>query len=300
MPTVKKNELVLATSQSDLDIIQSYQKNTKTNYEVGVLVKRIADGINTKNSPTPVGIADVLTVMQLASSMHLDPILGGIYAFKGKDDKLTCSVSLKGWKQALSTQPSYAGIYYKRPPFREFRKADKKGNVVKINAFDYVTCIIVKTDPNGNKQEFEGTAYFDEEFDSNKDTWLTRPKRMLENRALCIAAANAFGWGAYDPEEVDSYYRSLADTQTVTRGQKRVADALKAEEKTEQKTEQTVIDDPKSALKVRMQSCVSVQELGDVFRNASKELQEDEEIKELGRVLAANLREQEKENGINL
>ena len=48
----------------------------------------------------------------------------------------------------------------------------------------------------------EGTAYFNEEFNSRSTAWLQRPLRMLENRAMCIACSNAFGWGVYTDDEV--------------------------------------------------------------------------------------------------
>ena len=198
------NELVL--TDDDLALIRRAQKLTATQYDAYFLVRTIAQSIS---APAGVTImpADVLSVIKKASAMHLDPLAGAVYAFKTKRGNLVVGISKQGWQQALASQPDYAGV-----EFRHGNEISKKvhvtgrggdGYLVNLSGYEYSTAIIKKQRPDGGICEFEGTAYQVEEFDPSMPTWTQRPRRMLDSRALTIAASNAYGWGAYSPEEVD-------------------------------------------------------------------------------------------------
>ena len=136
-----------------------------------------------------------------AKSMNLDPLKSGVYAFKGRDGLVT-GVSKAGFQQAMAKSPQFNSLTYVRPEFKKVNKKDGKGNIKEITYCDYVTAVITRIDLQGNLGKVEGTAYFNEEFNSRSTAWLQRPLRMLENRAMCIACSNAFGWGVYTDDEV--------------------------------------------------------------------------------------------------
>lgn len=189
-------------SESEKSFAVQTLKDIKSSFDLATTVMAIASQISLpKDSNVAVTGQDVMQFMGLARAMHLNPVMGGVYGFKSKDGKLTLGVSKKGWQQALNSQPDFAGITYKLPEPVEKRMSDGRDTFT-VLFYPYATCIIKKILPNGQIGEFEGTAYFDEEFDAKKQTWSRKPKRMLQTRALTVAASNAYGWGAYDPDEL--------------------------------------------------------------------------------------------------
>lgn len=277
------NELVV--SEAELAIVHQAQSVMQTSYDDRVLVNMIAQSIATpKDSKEAVTMADVLTVVRTASSMRLDAVLGGIWAFKDKNGRLVCGVSKKGWQQALHSQPNYSGVEFTHNgELKEKRISVRGQGQTTITYYESITCIIRKTLNDGSIGEFKGTAYFDEEFDPCKETWIKRPKRMLETRALTIAASNAYGWGAYDLDEIQdlAYKNNITEQQgrvidaKSTRGRDRVALALENTAK-----EQLIKD---------MNNCVNYEELVKVFKEADKSLQKDTEIVELAKNLKESL-----------
>ncbi len=197
---VLEPEIVM--SESEKSFATQTLKDIKSSFDLATTVMAIASQIALpKEGNVPVTGQDIMQFMGLARAMHLNPVMGGVYGFKSKDGKLTLGVSKKGWQQALNSQPDFAGITYKLPEPVEKRMSDGRDTFTLLY-YPYATCIIKKILPNGQIGEFEGTAYFDEEFDAKKQTWSRKPKRMLQTRALTVAASNAYGWGAYDPDEL--------------------------------------------------------------------------------------------------
>ena len=179
------NEIVV--SNEELGLVKQTQSVLKTSYDDRVLVNLIGSSIALpKQGGVQATFADVLSVLRISSSMHLDPVLGGIYSFKDKKGSLVCGVSLKGYRQALHSQPDYAGLEFKYHGDLKTKAFNTANGKVTITYYDSITCLIKKR--HGEHIDvYEGTAFFDEEFDVTKtNTWLQRPKRMLCNRALTI------------------------------------------------------------------------------------------------------------------
>lgn len=284
-------------TQEELAIVKQAQSVMQTAYDDRVLVKQIADSIaipDKKKFPqVEVNISDVLTVVRLASSMHLDAVLGGIWAYKDRNNRLVCGVSKKGWQQALHSQPDYQGISFKHIGELKSKKITTREGVTNITYFDACICVIKKSRPDGSIGEFEGVAYFDEEFDGTKPTWISRPKRLLETRALTIAASNAYGWGAYDIEEVERIAGRTLDVEV----SEVPAQTHKATAKTRMtkamslvnKLDSVEVDETKTLLIEQMKKAVTREELVSIFKNTTAELQKDEDIINLGKQLTSEL-----------
>lgn len=288
------NEIVV--SNEELGLVKQTQSVLKTSYDDRVLVNLIGSSIALpKQSGVQATFADVLSVLRISSSMHLDPVLGGIYSFKNKDGSLICGVSLKGYRQALHSQPDYAGIEFKYGGELKTKDFNTRNGKITITYYDNITCLIKKR--HGEHIDvYEGTAYFDEEFDVTKtNTWLQRPKRMLSNRALTIACANAYGWGAYDEEEV----RELAHDQASVQVQANVIDQTPKQSSMEDRALKSLgvienEDDPLSEVQQRvhlevfmeqMRKCVNRKDLVALFKSAPDEIKKNQAVIDLGKEL---------------
>lgn len=288
------NEIVV--SNEELGLVKQTQSVLKTSYDDRVLVNLIGSSIALpKQGGVQATFADVLSVLRISSSMHLDPVLGGIYSFKNKDGLLICGVSLKGYRQALHSQPDYAGIEFKYGGELKTKDFNTRNGKVTITYYDSITCLIKKR--HGEHIDvYEGTAYFDEEFDVTKtNTWLQRPKRMLSNRALTIACANAYGWGAYDEEEV----RELAHDQAPVQVQANVIDQTPKQTSMEDRALKSLgvienEDDPLSEVQQRvhlevfmeqMRKCVNRKDLVALFKSAPDEIKKNQAVIDLGKEL---------------
>lgn len=198
------NELTL--TKDEMALISHAQSLSGTAYDAHFLVRTVAQSIS---APQGVAVApqDVLLVLKKASAMHLDPLAGAVYAFKTKQGNLVVGISKQGWQQALASQPDFCGVEYRHGAEinKRVHVAGRGGAGYDVNlcGYEFSTCVIKKRMVDGTIGQFEGTAYLTEEFDPSKPTWTQRPKRMLDSRALTIAASNAYGWGAYSPEEVE-------------------------------------------------------------------------------------------------
>ena len=281
------NDLTL--TKQETEVMANCQTLMSTTYDNMVLANFIANQIalptdkSTGKVIGAVNVGDVLQVAKLSASMHLDPLLGGVYGFKDKNGKLTLGVSKKGWQQSISSHPDFYGIKFVNHGELKPKKVTTKMGVTSITYYEAVTCIISKKHADGTVGEYEGTAYFDEEFDANKPTWLGKPKRMLESRALTIAASNAYGCGAYEIDEVQ-------DIQAQSK--KEIVD-VHAEpiEPLEQFGESSVEVLPKDTnakedLIKRMKKATSKAELARIYKSAEQDLKDDEEIINLGKELS--------------
>lgn len=290
------NEIVV--SNEELGLVKQTQSVLKTSYDDRVLVNLIGSSIALpKQGGVQATFADVLSVLRISSSMHLDPVLGGIYSFKDKKGSLVCGVSLKGYRQALHSQPDYAGLEFKYRGDLKTKVFNTANGKITITYYDSITCLIKKR--HGEHIDvYEGTAFFDEEFDVTKtNTWLQRPKRMLCNRALTIAAANAYGWGAYDLEEVKEFAHDQAPVQVQanvieqTPKQASMKDrALKSLGVIENE------DDPLSEVQQRvhlegfmeqMRKCVNRKDLVTLFKSAPDEIKKNQAVIDLGKELTS-------------
>lgn len=230
MPTAKTGNA--------LQLIDTIKKSLELSYATDVLVNFVRQQIHAPQG-TAITDEDVLAVMIKAKSMNLDPLKSGVYAFKGRDGLVT-GVSKAGFQQAMAKSPQFNSLTYVRSEFKKVNKKDGKGNIKEITYCDYVTAVITRIDSQGNLGKVEGTAYFNEEFNSRSTAWLQRPLRMLENRAMCIACSNAFGWGVYTDDEVkDIAYNNHQDpldvpAEVVTTGAERATKAVEQVQKVQQ------------------------------------------------------------------
>lgn len=249
---------IISMSPSEMAVVKQSQSLMQTAYDEQVLVNAIAQQISVPpKGDIKVASADVLHMVRLASSMHLDPMLGGLWAYKDKNGRLVCGVSKKGWQQALASQPDCVGVTFQHGEI-EIKKIPTTGGVMTLECPKWSKCIIKKM-KCGMICEFEGIAYAKEEIDPSKPTWCQRPQRMLDNRALTIAAGNAYGWGAYEKDEVDAVAK--ADGATV------------------------VGSVTKDLLMQEMRTALNVDELRDLFRTAPEDLKKDPDVIELGKSL---------------
>lgn len=129
------------------------------------------------------------------------------------------------------------------------------------------------------------------------NTWLQRPKRMLCNRALTIAAANAYGWGAYDLEEV----KELAHDQALVQVQANVIDQTPKQTSMEDRALKSLgvienEDDPLSEVQQRvhlevfmeqMRKCVNRKDLVALFKSAPDEIKKNQAVIDLGKELTS-------------
>ena len=230
MPTAKTGNA--------LQLIDTIKKSLELSYATDVLVNFVRQQIHAPQG-TAITDEDVLAVMIKAKSMNLDPLKSGVYAFKGRDG-LATGVSKAGFQQAMAKSPQFNSLTYVRPEFKKANKKDGKGNIKEITYCDYVTAVITRIDSQGNLGKVEGTAYFNEEFNSRSTAWLQRPLRMLENRAMCIACSNAFGWGVYTDDEVkDIAYSNHQDpldvpAEVIATGAERATKAVEQVQKVQQ------------------------------------------------------------------
>lgn len=261
---VEKVEVIepeILMSDSEKAFATQTLKDIKSSFDLATTVMAIASQISLpKDSNVAVTGQDIMQFMGLARAMHLNPVMGGVYGFKSKDGKLTLGVSKKGWQQALNSQPDFAGITYKLPEPVEKRMSDGRDTFT-VLFYPYATCIIKKILPNGQIGEFEGTAYFDEEFDAKKQTWSRKPKRMLQTRALTVAASNAYGWGAYDPDELNAVPTIPVNTVA---GVAPMATALPL--------------DDKAQLINKISRAGTYEDLISVFKGAPEELRKDADV----------------------
>ena len=288
-----KNE-VASTNNGALMIIEELKNNMGLQYKTNVLVSQIKNLIH---APQGMSITDedMVSVMMKAKSMNLDPFKSGVYAFKGKDG-LVVGVSKSGFQQAMSSQPTFNSLTYKRSELKRKKVADKNG-VKEISFYDSVTAVITKIDSKGNLGQVEGTAYFDEEFNGRSSSWLKMPKRMLENRALCIACANAFGWGACSDDEVreiaTNYNASVDTPHEVVTGASRAQTAVEARVKQLEAVAEAEVLPPidLKEIKSSLEASVSYDELKSKFKALAPDLRKNEELlafcKELKQKLTA-------------
>lgn len=277
----------IAVTETELEIVKEAQSVIKTSYDDRVLVNQIASAIAVpKNNGYPVNIGDVLQIVRIATSMHLDPILGGIWAYKDKNGRLVCGVSKKGWQQALHSQPDYAGITFRNNGELKHKSYQYKDIQYDISYYESVTCIIKKIRPDGTITSYEGTAYFDEEFMCNKEPWLQRPKRMLEGRAMTICASNCYGWGAYDVEEVKAIQQqSYVDVEASVVPQKQSAITSQAKN--------LIANQKKDNWLEELGKATNKEELTLIWKKIPKSLQKDEELVAKAKELAGSFESEE-------
>lgn len=290
-----KNE-VASTNNGALMIVEELKNNMGLQYKTNVLVSQIKNLIH---APQGMNITDedVVSVMMKAKSMNLDPFKSGVYAFKGKDG-LVVGVSKSGFQQAMSSQPSFNSLTYKRSELKRKKVADKNG-VKEISFYDSVTAVIIKIDSKGNLGQVEGTAYFDEEFNGRSSSWLKMPKRMLENRAMCIACANAFGWGAYSDDEVreiaTNYNAPVDVPHEVVTGATRAQTAVEAQVKQLEAVAEAEVLPPidLKEIKSSLEASVSYDELKSKFKTLAPDLRKNEELLAFCRELKQKLTAEE-------
>ena len=283
------NELII--KDEDLTLVKTLQSVINTSYDDRVLVKSIADSIALpKNSGYPVNMSDVLQIVRVAVSMHLDPMLGGIWGFKDKNGRLVCGVTKKGWQQAIYSQPDYAGIEFRNSGELHNKKLTINGHTYEFSYYDSCTCIIKKQRPDGSIVSFEGTAYFDEEFMANKEPWLQRPKRMLEGRAMTICASMAYGWGAYDNDELSALKEQ--SVRQATEMEKPIdVEVVDAPvqiplESTADKAKALIHKDKKDTVIGALEKAQNKEELTAIWRKIPKSLQQDSEVKAKAKAVA--------------
>lgn len=293
---------VATLDQQENAFVQNVLSQLGVTYGVELCVERVRSQIHCAKGVTATN-ADVAMVLTEALAKHLDPLKGGVYAFKSKDGNLVIGTSKAGFQQALAAQKSFRDLGYEHPADLKAKSVvNARGQRRDITYYDYSTCVITKAFSDGTTARITGTAYFDEEFNSNSEAWVKNPKRMLDTRALCIASANAYGWGAYEPEEaqrvtevglVQEAPQQIPNKPTgASRAKAAVAKATKtviAEDGSEWEISSpahvpAVIDD-KAALLEAMQKSNNRNELDAIFVQASPELKKDPDVINMGKAM---------------
>lgn len=301
----------------EVSVYQEFYNNAIVNlgvkYSAKLLAERTRAMIRTADDNQKVTDEDVAQVLTEAMAKHLDPLKGGLYAFKDKDNRLVIGTSKRGFQQSLCSQPNYAGNTFIHEPEQPLvKKVTTKFGTKEIKYYESSKCIIRKIMPNGSVATFEGTAYFDEEFNASNAAWVKSPRRLLDGRALCIATSNAYGWGAYDAEEagramgfnvetdpntgdVISVDAEISDAPEKTTGASRANKALnKVERKAEQMAENlglkaVDLTEARSKLVADLTACKNREDLVKVFTDAPKELQKDQDVINACREIAKTL-----------
>lgn len=296
--------------EQERQFFQMAAKEIGVKYGIDLMVERVRSQIHTANDKQVVTVADVAQVVTEAMAKHLDPLKGGLYAFKDKNNSLVIGTTKRGFQQALSSQPTFRDCKF--IPHGELKSkvvVTKQGRKT-ITYYDYVTCVIKKHFPDGTDAYVEGNAYFDEEFNEINAAWVKSPKRLLDGRALCIASANAYGWGAYDVEEagramgfnvgvepetgsvftVDAVVEEeTAKPVPVTSGAERAKQALAKTTEPTKEVMSEVLAESKADLVKKIQACNNRKELEDAYLKAPEALKKDPEILSLFTAVASGL-----------
>lgn len=275
-------EVQIIPNDSEIKLIKESQKLIKTAYDERLLCNIIAKSISLpKDDPNvKVTIEDVLTILRKASSMHLDPVLQGLWAYKDKKGNLVCSVGKFGWLQILASQPNYFGIEHVHSEYKELRLHDNQGRQVIVHGFEECTCIIKKKFADGTVGEFKGTVFLRGEFNPSNPQWCSNTARMMMNRATAIAVQNAYGFGVYSDDEVRAY----AESDSGTTINANTIDVTATTEKAKSGAQKTLLalenaTTEKDILLTAIDNAISRDELEKVFKEAPSHLKSDEEIR---------------------
>lgn len=204
-----------------------------------------------KSDGTPPSKEEMMSLLIIADQAGLNPMLGEIYAFPGKNGGIVPIVGINGWRKIAAANPEYAGVRF------EFSK--EKTECCGISCCEYVKCIVTRrrrievgvgavgafgevgevgvglgrtantaitANTAGNaietyaSFESEGYAFFEEKF-RNTDPWKQQPRQMLMNKAQIQALKNTFPSlsALYDEDEGrdasrGSVYRANASSST--------------------------------------------------------------------------------------
>ncbi len=298
---------VTTLAEQETEFVKNVLNQLGVNYGVELCVERVRSQIHCAKGVTATN-ADVAMVLTEALAKHLDPLKGGVYAFKSKDGNLVIGTSKAGFQQALAAQRSFRDLGYEHPAELKAKAVvNARGQRRDITYYDYATCVITKAFPDGTVARITGTAYFDEEFNSSSDAWVKNPKRMLDTRALCIASANAYGWGAYEPEEAQNVTgvitqehpfignKIIQEQPAQSSGASRAKAALaNVQQGTTIDAEATVVPsltrvvavkDNKEYLLEAMRGAKCRDELDGLFIQASPELKKDPDVIAMGKAM---------------
>lgn len=286
--------------EQERQFFQMVADNIGVKYGIDLMVDRVRQMIHVKYPDhQTVTNADVAAVLTEAMAKHLDPLKGGLYAFKDKDNRLVIGTTKRGFQQSLSSQVTFRDCLFKPQGEVKTKVVDTDKGRKTISYVDAVTCVIRKHFPDGTTGTIEGTAYFDEEFNPRNAAWVKSPRRLLDGRALCIASANAYGWGAYDAEEAGRAMGFNVETDPMDGSVIEVDNLAEAEPVAEKAPAKSGAsrakaaiakaaqpNDAKKSFMKLMQECESPEQLRVVFATqATPELKEDPDVINLGKAL---------------
>lgn len=229
---------------------------------------------------------DLLTFVKQATDYGLDPTSNALYGFIGRDGKLSIGMQNKGWQKVLATQRDKfkrkINITYKYPEPQKRTVGDKT-----ITVLDYVECNI-----NVDGQEYSRRAWFDEEYNRSNQAWSTRPKRMLETRAFCMAMADCFGIGVYELDDISTFVDNVN-----VQGDQLITPAAKSKKTKEVKEiavqEAVIVEDSSiEPYLEQLKTCTSIEELRDTFKSFPSEIKANKELIEKSQEIAKNFIEE--------
>lgn len=129
---------------------------------------------------------DFVSCVIVANTYKLNPLLGQIHAFRGKNGAIKPVVSIDGWAKLVTTHPDYDGV--------EFEDIRENGKLIAITTKLYV---------KNKRMPTSVTEYLDE-CKRDIDTWRKWPYRMLRHKSYSQCARIAFGFsGIYDEDEAE-------------------------------------------------------------------------------------------------
>lgn len=155
---------------------------------------------------------EMVTLLIISEKSNLNPMLGEIYAFPGKQGGIVPIVGINGWRQIATSNPEYAGVRFEFSP--------EKVTVVGVTAPEWIKCVVTRKRPDGTLFEVEGFAFFEEKFRPT-EPWKQQPRQMLCNKAQIQALKNAFPSlsSIYDEEEGRDMAASYAQMEAQKQSQ---------------------------------------------------------------------------------
>lgn len=165
----------------------------------------------------------------VANTYKLNPLLGQIHAFRGKNGAVKPVVSVDGWVKLVTTHPDYDGV--------EFEDIREDGKLIAITTKFYV---------KNKRMPTSLTEYLDE-CKRDIDTWRKWPYRMLRHKSYSQCARIAFGFaGIYDEDEaerIDSVTNIIPGKPDVEMPKAKVEEAPKKEEHKAEVVDAEVIEE---------------------------------------------------------
>lgn len=126
---------------------------------------------------------EMMSLLIISEKAGLNPMLGQIYAFPGKNGGIVPIVGVNGLREIATANPEYSGV--------RFEYSERVVSVAGVECNESIRCFVKRRRPDGYVFESEGIAFFTEKFRPT-EPWKNQPRHMLSNKALIQALKNTF------------------------------------------------------------------------------------------------------------